>query len=215
MPSRGDRYIPEAAPDLPQRYTVDSVLNSDGAETVFLLHDTHLAMKLLGKQVAYYAASAADHSEVIGQTFILKHIEHPTLMKVYDIFYAPYKSTFTLVTEYLPRSLYSVVEDGYCNGKRLSEAAIWDYIAQITDALIYLHSPWNKSYKDSQGEIVQIGRIVHRRLTPRNILFNNVNQLKISNFSIPTAVDVMFSSFPLFDLAFMAPEVLSGEEAYP
>ncbi|ESU37435.1 Serine/threonine-protein kinase NEK [Giardia duodenalis] len=214
MPSRGDRYIPEAAPDLPQRYTVDSVLNSDGAETVFLLHDTHLAMKLLGKQVAYYAASAADHSEVIGQTFILKHIEHPTLMKVYDIFYAPYKSTFTLVTEYLPRSLYSVVEDGYCNSKRLSEAAIWDYIAQITDALIYLHSPWNKSYKDSQGEIVQIGRIVHRRLTPRNILFNNVNQLKISNFSIPTAVDVMFSSFPLFDLAFMAPEVLSGEEAY-
>ena len=214
MPSRGDRYIPEATPDLPQRYLVDSVLNSDGAETVFLLRDTQLSKELLGKQVAYYASSAADHSEVIGQTFILKHMEHSTLMRVYDIFYAPYKSTFTLVAEYLPQSLYSVVEDGYCSGKRLSEAAIWDYIAQITDALVYLHSPWNKSYKDSQGEIVQIGRIVHRRLTPRNVLFNNLNQLKLSSFSLPTAVDVMLSSFPLFDLSFIAPEVLSGEELY-
>ncbi|ESU42560.1 Serine/threonine-protein kinase NEK [Giardia duodenalis] len=214
MPSRGDRYIPEATPDLPQRYLVDSVLNSDGAETVFLLRDTQLGKELLGKQVAYYASSAADHSEVIGQTFILKHMEHSTLMRVYDIFYAPYKSTFTLVAEYLPQSLYSVVEDGYCSGKRLSEAAIWDYIAQITDALVYLHSPWNKSYKDSQGEIVQIGRIVHRRLTPRNVLFNNLNQLKLSSFSLPTAVDVMLSSFPLFDLSFIAPEVLSGEELY-
>lgn len=214
MPSKGDQCVHEAAPDLPQRYSVNSVLHSDGAETVFLLNDNQTSMKLLGKQVAYYASSAADHSEVIGQTFILKYIEHSTLVRVYDIFYAPYKSTFTLVTEYLPKTLYSVVEDGYCNGKRLSETVVWEYIAQITDALVYLHSPWNKSYKDSRGEIVQIGRIVHRRLTPRNILFNSSDKLKLSNFNLPTASNIMLSSFPLFDLAFIAPEVLSGKEIY-
>ena len=91
--------------------------------------------------------------------------------------------------------------EDFAKDKFIDEKIIWDFLIQCLNALTYLHD-----YKN----------IIHRDIKPDNILLDNNNNIKITDFGI-SAVDridatetVKFHWTRQGPLQFMAPEVING-----
>lgn len=101
---------------------------------------------------------------VIRELEIHKKLNHPNIVKIYDIIIKDDINTIFMIMEYCG---YGDLQK-FQNKKPLCEKYIQQYMIQLRDALKYLYD----------------NNIVHRDLKPQNILLINPLQIKITDFGL-------------------------------
>lgn len=144
---------------------------------------------------------AEAHTKVVGtEVAIIKRVNHPNIVKTYDIFET--SEYIHIVMEYMEGGmLYDSIEDGV----KFGEADIVQFMRELLDGVLYLH---------------EIG-IVHRDIKPENVLCTSRQtplHVKIADFglsSISSVADMkanrMLMSTMIGTPEFVAPEIARQE----
>ena len=126
---------------------------------------------------------------------ILKSLNHPNVVKYFQVDYDEHSNTVDIVMEYVPSGSMNTLLSKYA---KFSEAAIRNYTRQLLEGLCYLHS----------------NEIIHRDLKSANLLITESGCLKLTDFGcsrrFDSAVDSQSQSFKGSPY-WMAPEVVSRE----
>ncbi len=146
-----------------------------------------VAVKLL-----HARTSEREVQRFLTQSAMWSKLDHPNIIHVYD-FSLTYSGIPYLVTSYAPQG---TLRQCYPRGTRLPLVAVVNYVAQIADALHYVHEH----------------QLVHRDVKPQNMLLGAYNEIILNDFGtaivsyslVPNAVD--FEGTVLY----AAPEQLEG-----
>ncbi|CAD8082793.1 unnamed protein product [Paramecium sonneborni] len=129
-------------------------------------------IKIIQKQIKdcqYYLANAKAE---LDNNRLLKGINHPNIVKIYEILHEPENSCIYLIMEQCQGSLMDLLQN-----KSFSFEAILDLIVQINTGYKYLEEK----------------NIIHRDIKPENILYQqtlqNKIQYKIADFGISRRTD--------------------------
>jgi mitogen-activated protein kinase 15 len=106
---------------------------------------------------------ATDAQRTFREISILKKIEHPNLIKLFEVLPSNSERDMYLVFEYMSTDLYHVIYEG-----NLEEIHKKYIIYQLLLGLHYLHS----------------AHLLHRDLKPSNLLLSQQCQLKICDFGL-------------------------------
>ena len=189
-------------------YTVHEQLGKGGMATV------HRAERSLRngttQQVALKRLNPTQQKEHVAlfldEARVLKLIEHPNVAGAYDsgrVF-----GTYFIAMEYVPGStLQELVKHAGKTVGAIPQAVTLNLAAQLCDSLDHVHN-----LADEQGAPL---RIVHRDVTPANILLSDTGVLKLIDFGFAkaasstehTAQGVIKGKF-----GYVAPEYLAGEQ---
>lgn len=174
-------------------YTFQGLLgNGAYAEVRKALHKSTNTMRAI-KTIQLASSSEYDISKILKEVSILKCLDHPGILKIYEVFQS--NTNLSIVTE-------------LCNGgelfdrikelKRFTENQAAQCMLQITNAVMYCHQ---------QG-------VVHRDLKPENLLYldRNSDQLKLIDFGLSQIYNKRHKMKRIIGTYYyMAPEVLNGE----
>lgn len=134
------------------------------------------------------------------ELMILKSLDHPNIVKYFQVDFNQEENSIDLITEYVPSGSMFMLLEKY---KGLSESVIRNYTKQLLEGLSYLHS----------------NEVVHRDLKSANILVTENSSLKLTDFGCSRRFDSdsngqsrSFKGSPYW----MAPEmVLKQGHGYP
>jgi len=183
--------------DLKERYEKISLLGEGSFGRVYKaidkIHNTEVAMKKLK------AAHSNDGlmCSTLREISVLKKLNNPNIMSLYDIVYLPEDNQLYLILELMTCDLKKLIK----TNKTLSPCIYASIIAQILSGVRYCHER----------------RIIHRDLKPENILVDESNFLvKITDFGLakPFCIPGRPMSLEIQTLYYKAPETLLGETKY-
>ena len=97
---------------------------------------------------------------------IQKRLIHPNILRLYSFFED--ENNYLIVFEYVKKNLYSKIKK---EGK-LKEETAFNIFIQIISSLYFLHT----------------NNYIHRNIIPENILINDNNEIKLTNFSYCTEI---------------------------
>ncbi|KAF8069424.1 GRIK2 [Scenedesmus sp. PABB004] len=144
-------------------------------------------------------AEADEAGDVNREIAILKKLDHPNVVKLYEVIDPPGSQYMMLVMEFLEKGpvLQTLDQAGFdC----LPEEVAADYFRQAVAGLEYLH----------------FHKVVHGDIKPENLLVSSNGELKISDFGCSRMADGKSSHTRLSGTpAFTAPELVSGNAADP
>lgn len=128
-----------------------------------ILNKVKLSRVLLGKGKT---AMESVRTEIA----IMKRLEHPNVVRLYEVIDDPKADKLYIIMEYLKNgSLQSK-----CASKAFTILQIWKYFRDIVSGLHYLH----------EG----VG-VVHRDIKPENLLLDENDRVKISDFGVSMLVE--------------------------
>lgn len=162
------------------RYAIDGLLGKGGQGVVLLAHDReldrHVAVKLLKPSVAHEEGALAREARIVSQ------LQHPNIVTLFDV--GTYNGIHYLVFEYIDgETLADRIE---AHGKlEPSECVI--KMSQVLAGVAYLHE----------------NDIVHRDLSPSNIMITKDGIPKVTDFGLS-----------VLKQAQQAPEAISGTLRY-
>jgi serine/threonine protein kinase len=107
----------------------------------------------------------------VREVLMLRGLNHPNIIKLHDVIYANPK--VTLVLEYIPHDLSKVIGD-LPPGEVIHPAIVKSFMRQILSAVDYCHRR----------------QIFHRDISPRNIMFDKNQVLKIIDFGLASIFDL-------------------------
>jgi tRNA A-37 threonylcarbamoyl transferase component Bud32 len=140
------------------------------------------------------------YDNVLREMAIMKKLDHPNIVKLYELIDDPEVDKLFIVMEYVPGG---AVMNGNILQTPISEEIVWKYARDIIVGLDYLHF---------QG-------IIHRDIKPENILRADGDVLKIADFGVAGIIDDVNKDEKMIQNtvgspAFLAPEVCSGNAYY-
>lgn len=152
---------------------------------------------LLSKKKKGGLGSASLLEDVRREIAIMKNLDHPNVVRLYEVIDDPTNDKLYLVIEYVPGGalMGDVIR---CNP--MSEARARRYFRDVVAGLEYLHA---------------VG-VIHRDVKPQNLLLDSLDSVKIADFNVSFA----FASASQDQMrtqgspAFLAPEIVS-EDAPP
>lgn len=155
------------------RYRIKEHLNQGGMGTVYLATDRNLSDRLVAlKENSDSSAEAQEQFQ--SEAVILARLTHPNLPRVTDHFVEPSGRQY-LVMDYIGgEDLRQILNK---QGGPLPEADVLLWMAQVMDALEYMHS-WVDS------ETGQPSPIVHRDIKPSNIKHAPNNRIVLVDFGV-------------------------------
>ena len=165
----------ESGMTLRNRYQIIERIGQGGMGNIYLALDTRLAgRKCAVKEVEHekdlspeILAEARDQFE--REASVLARLDHPNLPKVSDFFSAGARDY--LVMDFVPgKDLRTLLLEARATNEYLNEKDILDWVAQLSDALQYLHS--------------QNPPIVHRDIKPSNLKITPDGYLKLVDFGL-------------------------------
>ena len=96
---------------------------------------------------------------------ILKKLDHPNVLRTYEIMDDPQCDKLYIVTEFITQgSLADKLEK-----RNLTDDELWRYIRDLLKALEYLH---------------RCAGVAHRDIKPDNILLDDTDRVKIADFGL-------------------------------
>lgn len=157
-------FIAKHTSDIQEDYKILSVLGQGAFSVVYkALHRKTENLRCI-KKIKISNFTKADEENIMNEIKILKMIDHPHIMKIYE--YYEKNDHLYIVTEYLAGGeLFERIE----KTTKFTEAVAAKYISQILMAISYLHS----------------NNIIHRDIKPENVVFENHDfeaNLKVIDF---------------------------------
>lgn len=133
------------------------------------------AMKIVDKQLL---DEAVDSKEIENEISVLKSLDHPNIIKVYEYF--DYKTHLFIVNELIPNGdLFKLIE----TKKSISELYSLRIIYQVLAAVKYLHSE----------------NVIHGDIKPENIMIDNFGNCSFSNKQTYTSEELASFEVKLID----------------
>ena len=178
-------------------------MGAGGAGEVFLARSKGgrlVAIKVLSEQ------HRGENAEVLArEASLCARLQHPTIVQVRA--FLEDESFAALVFEYVAGvALARVVRFCTSRGVRLPDRAAWHIVERVLSALAYAHS-----FKDEQKQPTPI---VHRDVSPSNVLLDWNGGVKLTDFGIAKMIGVSPSTrmgLVKGTLGCMAPEQARGE----
>uniref|UniRef100_A0A7S2XXW5 Cyclin-dependent kinase 2 homolog n=1 Tax=Fibrocapsa japonica TaxID=94617 RepID=A0A7S2XXW5_9STRA len=147
------------------------------------------------KKIRLEAEDEGIPSTAIREISLLKELQHPNIVRLYDVVHTERK--LTLVFEYLDQDLkkyLDVCENG------LEPVIIQSFLYQLLRGVAFCHHH----------------RVLHRDLKPQNLLINREGELKLADFGLARAFGIPVRSYTheVVTLWYRAPDVLMGSRKY-
>lgn len=188
-----------------ERYSIIKRLDKGGMAEVFLARSTSLEgfdkVVAIKRVLPHLAANERFVNMFLDEAKLSLHLDHANIVSVFDV--GRSGQTYFIVMEFI---------DG-TNMKRLIEGRAMPldlavYVAiEVCKGLVYAHEKI-----DSKGQPLQI---VHRDISPPNILISREGEVKLTDFGLARAVSQIESTDPGVvkgKFAYLSPEASHGEE---
>jgi len=160
---------------LRSRYQIREQIGQGGMGNIYLAEDTRLKGRICAvKEVIYEenlppAVLREAREQFQREASVLARLDHPNLPKVSDFF--SIEDNDYLIMDYVPgKDLRTILLESQQKNELLSEHLVLDWISQLADALIYLHS--------------QDPSIVHRDIKPSNLKVTPDGYIKLVDFGL-------------------------------
>lgn len=148
------------------KYTIIKILGKGGFGTVTLVEDKRTKSRRAMKELLKHGLSKEDEATMLREVSTLSTIDHPNIMKVYELIESP--NSYNIITELVAGGelLEMIAKE-----KKLSEATAARFMYETMSAVSYCHSR----------------QIVHRDLKPQNLLLTTKGpdaSIKVIDFGI-------------------------------
>ncbi len=165
---------------LRDRYQIVGLIGTGGMGAVYLAHDTRLTGRQCAVKETQFLPTldeqilSAARKQFYQEASILAQLDHPGLPKVSDYFSIGEHDY--LVMDYIPGdNLLEIVTQAYRAGHFLEIDTVLEWVEQICDTLIYLHT--------------RQPSVLHRDLKPSNIKLTPEGRLKVVDFGLVKPLD--------------------------
>jgi len=147
------------------------------------------------KKIRLEAEDEGIPSTAIREISLLKELQHPNIVRLYDVVHTERK--LTLVFEFLDQDLKKYLD--VCDSG-LGLPIMKSFLYQLLTGVAYCHHH----------------RVLHRDLKPPNLLINREGQLKLADFGLARAFGIPVRSYTheVVTLWYRAPDVLLGSRKY-
>jgi cyclin-dependent kinase len=147
------------------------------------------------KKIRLEAEDEGIPSTAIREISLLKELQHPNIVRLYDVVHTERK--LTLVFEFLDQDLKKYLD--ICDSG-LDLPILKSFLYQLLTGVAHCHHH----------------RILHRDLKPPNLLINREGQLKLADFGLARAFGIPVRSYTheVVTLWYRAPDVLMGSRKY-
>jgi cyclin-dependent kinase len=147
------------------------------------------------KKIRLEAEDEGIPSTAIREISLLKELQHPNIVRLYDVVHTERK--LTLVFEFLDQDLKKYLD--ICDSG-LDLPILKSFLYQLLNGIAHCHHH----------------RILHRDLKPPNLLINREGQLKLADFGLARAFGIPVRSYTheVVTLWYRAPDVLLGSRKY-
>ncbi|KAL7449624.1 hypothetical protein ACHAWC_003235 [Mediolabrus comicus] len=147
------------------------------------------------KKIRLEAEDEGIPSTAIREISLLKELQHPNIVRLYDVVHTERK--LTLVFEFLDQDLKKYLD--VCD-TGLELPIMKSFLYQLLMGVAYCHHH----------------RVLHRDLKPPNLLINREGQLKLADFGLARAFGIPVRSYTheVVTLWYRAPDVLLGSRRY-
>jgi len=163
---------------------------------VYKARDVNTEDTLALKQIRLDANDEGIPSTAIREISILKHLQHPNIVCLYDVILSNQK--LNLVFEFLDQDLKKYLDARGSRG--INPTTIRSFLWQLLKGIAYCHEK----------------RVLHRDLKPQNLLINRKGELKLADFGLARCFGIPVRSFTheVVTLWYRSPEVLLGSRHY-
>jgi cyclin-dependent kinase len=148
------------------------------------------------KKIRLEAEDEGIPSTAIREIALLKQLQHPNIVRLYDVIHTDKK--LTLVFEFLDQDLKRFM-DG-CGENGIQAETTKSFLYQLLRGIAYCHEH----------------RVLHRDLKPQNLLINMTGELKLADFGLARAFGIPVRNYTheVVTLWYRAPDVLLGSRRY-
>ena len=149
---------------------------------------------LIWKELNCGNIPAKEKQFITNEISILKELDHPNIVKQYEVIKDDLNSKIFIVMEYCEEGdLNKLILKNKNNKNLIDEKIIWDIIIQSLDALNYLHNE---------------KKILHRDIKPSNIFLNKNYKIKLGDFGFSRQYFIGYAKTILGTPLYMPPEIL-------
>jgi cyclin-dependent kinase len=147
------------------------------------------------KKIRLEAEDEGIPSTAIREISLLKELQHPNIVRLYDVVHTEQK--LTLVFEFLDQDLKKYLD--VCDSG-LEIPILKSFLYQLLTGVAYCHHH----------------RVLHRDLKPPNLLINREGQLKLADFGLARAFGIPVRSYTheVVTLWYRAPDILMASRKY-
>ncbi len=185
------------------RYTLDRKIGAGGMADVWLAHGPNGVCVLKCPH-----PNLCDNAEFVrmflDEASLLAQLHHPGIAQIYDLGQAG--GTYYLAMEYVPGfDLMSISLEQERHGELMAPELCARIVADAAAALHYAHEA-----KDKNGKPLNI---IHRDVTPHNILLSRQGVVKLIDFGVAKASNAMHrtqAGFVKGKYPYMSPEQITG-----
>jgi len=163
---------------------------------VSLLLDSKTGEVVALKKIKLESVEEGMPSTVIREIALLKDLQHPHILRLYDVKHSD--ENLTLVLEYVDSDLKKILDSTGPEG--LTLATIKSYLYQLTRGVLHVHQH----------------KFLHRDLKPQNVLVNKDGILKLADFGLARAFGIPVKNYSseVVTLWYRAPDILMGSTTY-
>lgn len=147
------------------------------------------------KKIRLEAEDEGIPSTAIREISLLKELQHPNIVRLYDVVHTEHK--LTLVFEFLDQDLKKYLD--VCDSG-LDLPILKSFLFQLLTGVAYCHHH----------------RVLHRDLKPPNLLINREGQLKLADFGLARAFGIPVRSYTheVVTLWYRPPDILMASRKY-
>jgi len=163
---------------------------------VYKAKDKKTGELLALKKIRLEAEDEGIPSTAIREISLLKQLQHPNIVRLYDVVHTEKK--LTLVFEFLDQDLKKYLDA--CGDQGLEPYIVKSFLYQLLQGIAYCHQH----------------RVLHRDLKPQNLLINMEGELKLADFGLARAFGIPVRNYTheVVTLWYRAPDVLMGSRKY-
>jgi len=162
---------------------------------VYKAQDRKSGELLALKKIRLEAEDEGIPSTAIREISLLKHLQHDSIVKLYDVVHT--EKRLTLVFEFLDQDLKKYL-DACPDGLDIN--TVKSFLHQLLQGVAFCHEH----------------RVLHRDLKPQNLLITLEGQLKLADFGLARAFGIPVRNYTheVVTLWYRAPDVLLGSQTY-